>query len=789
MRPVGIRLRIFLATMAVIAGLLVLTYGVMHTLVDRILEEEIENGLERARRANASFSDVRYAMLLDQARSVAQVPHLRAVLDTPDVDESTVRYTLDSVGAALDAVLLFVSDAGGAILGDAHGTAGASDSEEAIHRGLAGEESCGIGEYAGKPYLLAVSPVILDGAVLGLVGLGYPLETHARDLRQVTGLDVTLLQDGRLLAAAWRPTADDGFAESPPRRDPAAWAHLTAQGDTRLSVGEREYMATAVPLGKPGLQLVLSGPLDDVLEHFQRARKQLLLIGFLLAGIGLFASQRISSHIARPIRALTTAANALARGELSSPVDVGSKDEIGRLAGAFNDMAQQLSALMRQAVEKARAAEQASEAKSVFLATMSHEIRTPLNSVLGFAGELDATTLSPEQREYLGFVQRSGQDLLAIIDEILDFAKLEAGEQHLEVTEFHLPNCLDRALAALRPAIAAKGLELLVLIADDLPETVIGPGTRLRQIITNYVSNAIKFTARGTLTVRATRVPQPDNSLVLRMSIQDTGIGIAPDQVGQLFRPFTQLDSGSNREYGGKGLGLAICKELARLMQGEVGVESSPGMGSTFWFTAQLTEVQRIATPQPPPPPPAALSPELAQVPPHERSPDPDDPIPPPAAPTPPLTCFTDPIARARRATQRILMAEDNPINQRMAGVVLKRAGWPYTIAENGLIAVEQFTATPFDLVLMDCQMPGLDGLEATRRIRTLERDTDRHVPIVALTANAFDGDRDACLQAGMDDFVAKPFKADHLVALLDHWLASKTAPPVVALTSKFDLT
>jgi signal transduction histidine kinase/CheY-like chemotaxis protein len=525
------------------------------------------------------------------------------------------------------------------------------------------------------------------------------------------------------------------------------WTSLAAEVETRLDLGEQEYMAVAVPLEGSELELVLSRPLDDVLQHFQRARRELLVIGTLIAAIGLAVSRWVSERIARPIRALTGAARALARGELDTAVDACSRDEVGLLAQAFNDMTRQISALMKEAVEKTRAAEQASEAKSVFLATMSHEIRTPLNGVLGFAEQLQVSQLSAEQREQLGFIQRSGQDLLGIIDEVLDFARLEAGEMRLEQSEFRLASCLGRALDPLRPAIAAKGLELVLEVDENLPETLIGPASRLRQIAANYANNALKFTARGAIRVRAARLSETLDSVRLRISVEDTGIGIPADRIGQLFRPFAQLDSGANREYQGTGLGLAVCKELAALMQGEVGVESTPGVGSTFWFTALLRKHRDCAAALPSRGPATAVE--------------------------QPASWLTDADARERRGRQRILVAEDNPVNQRVAAAVLQRAGWRHELVENGARAVEAFAAQPFDLVLMDCQMPILDGFEATRRIRALERGA--RVPIVALTANAFDGDRQACLAAGMDDFIAKPFKTPELIATLDRWLAARS--------------
>jgi PAS domain S-box-containing protein len=372
------------------------------------------------------------------------------------------------------------------------------------------------------------------------------------------------------------------------------------------------------------------------------------------------------------------------------------------------------------------AAESATRAKSQFLAVMSHEMRTPLNAIIGFAELLDEADLPPERREQARLVRDAGQTLLVVINDILDFSKIEAGKVSLEVTDFPLAQVLRSCLTLSEAAARAKGLTLQLIAEPGLPERVVGDPTRLRQVLTNLLSNAVKFTARGSVTLRVAPAGGGGAPAPVRFAVTDTGVGIAADKQPRLFQLFSQAEASTTREYGGTGLGLAICHSLVTLMGGEIGVESSPGQGSTFWFTVVL--------------PPAIDSRPEAAAPAKDQ---------------------------ARGARLRILVAEDVAVNQELARVLLSQAGHEVEVAEDGAKAVRAAQAGNYDVILMDMHMPHLDGIEATRSIRALSGPVGR-VPIIAMTASAFPEEIDRCRAAGMDGHVAKPIRRAHLLAAIE---------------------
>jgi two-component system, sensor histidine kinase and response regulator len=421
----------------------------------------------------------------------------------------------------------------------------------------------------------------------------------------------------------------------------------------------------------------------------------------------------------------------------------------------------------RQLAQALDAARTANEEKSVFLANMSHEIRTPLHGVLATLHLALDTEPGAQGRRYVENAQRAGQKLMRIVDDILDFSKVEAGKLQLENVSVDIPALLDEHAALFEPASLAKGLQLRVETPVNLPRGLQGDPFRLGQVLGNFIGNAVKFTAAGTITVQVTVDTETEDHAVLLFSVQDTGIGLRDDQLEKLFQSFQQADLSTSRHFGGSGLGLVICRQLAALMDGQVGVQSVQGQGSTFWFTARLGKSKTELLDKPidhsinhwaSAPVPSAGEP---------GAPEPDAPG--PDAQEPGLE---------RLIGARILVVEDNDLNQEIAAAMLEMVGASVTIAGDGREALACCESREFDCVLMDIQMPGMDGYEATRLLRSDPRHAS--LPILAMTANAFARDTQLAIAAGMNDIISKPVAPHQLYAAVLRWLKTSAVTPDV---------
>jgi signal transduction histidine kinase/CheY-like chemotaxis protein len=509
-----------------------------------------------------------------------------------------------------------------------------------------------------------------------------------------------------------------------------------------------------------GWGVMVPQPISELRRRASIVNQMATIIAIASFVTAALLSWSIALYLARPVRVVASTAEAVLEGndEVSVPEFRGAVPrEIRRLGLAFNTMLDDLRRKAAETSQALRQAETSNQAKTQFLANMSHEIRTPLNGVVGMIELMQMTQMSDAQRSYTEQASQSSQALLRLIDDILDLSRIEAGRLELEKAPFHLSALVQDLRMLFAEQVRAKGLTLSVSVPDNLDLVLLGDKHRLLQVLTNLVGNAVKFTQHGAVAVAVSRGILQDGLLTVRFEIADTGIGVPADQQDPIFEAFSQADASMTRRYGGTGLGLSIARQLCHMMGGEIGLTSQVGIGSTFWFTSRM-EIGEAITASPAP---VAVAMPLA----------------PPSRPAEASLSavaqdFQAALQAAGRSEAHILLVEDNAANMRVTKALLEILGCSVVPAYNGLEAVEAYRKEAFDLVLMDCQMPEMDGYESTRTIRQLETTLGRRTPIVALTAHAMAGSRESSLAAGMDDQLTKPLTMAALTAKLTEWLA-----------------
>jgi signal transduction histidine kinase len=469
--------------------------------------------------------------------------------------------------------------------------------------------------------------------------------------------------------------------------------------------------------------------------------KILLTLSLTIGSTSIIITISVSRGIEKGVNAIVAGAGLVSAGQLNGRVQVYSNDEIGMVAIAFNNMTDQLEQNLRELRDKEEKlkkerdkAESSEKVKQLFLMNMSHEIRTPMNAILGFAHLLEDSLNNKEQKDYIQLLIRAGDELLMILNDILDFSKMESGNISLENMPFNLKAMVETLADDLQPKARAKSIRMNCYTDQKIPDVILGDPKRLNQILLNLLSNAVKFTDRGEVGIAVYLMANHQHHIELEFSVKDTGIGIAEEHQEKIFERFEQAATGTERKFGGTGLGLSIVKQLVELQGGKVFVNSTPGRGSEFHFRLTLLKVKTGGS---------------------QNDVDTYEPM------NEPFKDYQGP---------RILVVDDNPMNRLLVIKILKKKGYEADWAENGKVCIDKFDLYPYDLILMDLQMPEMDGYEATSQIRN-RKDGRENVPIIAMTAHALDGEKEKCMALGMDEFIPKPFNPDELYQKIDKLL------------------
>jgi len=473
--------------------------------------------------------------------------------------------------------------------------------------------------------------------------------------------------------------------------------------------------------------------------------KLLLTLSLTIGTTSIIITVSVSRGIERGIKAIVDGATLIGQGLLDTRVKVYSRDEIGTLATSFNQMTDRLEHNIKDLKDteeklklEKKKAESSEKVKQLFLANMSHEIRTPMNAILGFARLLEESTMDEEQRKYIDIIIQSGDNLLVIINDILDFSKIEAGKIVFDASPFHLKDSIDSTIELQQAKAEQKNIKLTADIDGNIPAVIVGDAVRLNQILLNLISNAIKFTEAGEVGINVKLLKDKDENVLIEFTVKDTGIGIPFEKQGKIFEVFEQATTGSVRKFGGTGLGLSIVKQLVEQQGGKISLKSTPGEGSVFSFRLMFLKDKQTEI--------------------HTKKGD---------------IVVKPPVGDLKMGTgKRILVVEDNPINSLLVIKVLKKQGYETDVAENGKIALDKYHTNNYDIILMDLQMPEMDGYETTLHIREL-KTVKKNIPIIAMTAHTIKGEYERCMEIGMNNFISKPFQPADLYEKINTLLES----------------